>query len=171
MRPTAAVLVAALLLSGLLAGCQGKVQRPVCPAGKVCLEYGNNSEPLTLDPQKSNLIDEFTIIADLIVGMTTDAPDASPIPAMATSWETSPDGLTWTFHMRDAVWSDGVPVTADDFISVIFTVTPDLHSEFPAVAARTATNRSSAGAMSFSKIACCSLGAMPTPWSATASRT
>ena len=116
MRPTAAVLVAALLLSGLLAGCQGKVQRPVCPAGKVCLEYGNNSEPLTLDPQKSNLIDEFTIVADLIVGMTTDGPDASPIPAMATSWETSPDGLTWTFHMRDAVWSDGVPVTADDFV-------------------------------------------------------
>jgi oligopeptide transport system substrate-binding protein len=117
LRPVLVVLLASsVLLSGLLAGCQGKVQRPACPAGKVCLEYGNNSEPLTLDPQKSNLIDEFTIISDLIVGLTTDAPDASPVPAMATSWETSPDGLTWTFHLRDAVWSDGVPVTADDFV-------------------------------------------------------
>ena len=35
---------------------------------------------------------------------------------MATSWETTPDGLTWTFHLRDAEWSDGVPVTADDFV-------------------------------------------------------
>lgn len=117
MRPVLAVLTAAtVVIAGLLAGCQGKVQRPACPAGKVCLEYGNNSEPLTLDPQKSNLIDEFTVIADLIVGMTTDAPDARPVPAMATSWDTSADGLTWTFHMRDAVWSDGAPVTADDFV-------------------------------------------------------
>jgi oligopeptide transport system substrate-binding protein len=99
-----------------LAGCQAKVTRPACPAGKACLEYGNNSEAATLDPQKSNLIDEFAIIGDLIMGLTTDAPDASPAPGMATSWETSPDGLVWTFHLRDAKWSDGVPVTADDFV-------------------------------------------------------
>lgn len=101
-----------------LAGCGGgKVQRPACPAGQVCIEYGNNTEPATLDPQKANLVDEFTIIGDLIVGLTTDGPDASPVPAMATSWETSPDGLVWTFHLRrDARWSDGVPVTADDFV-------------------------------------------------------
>ncbi|HEV7383799.1 MAG TPA: ABC transporter substrate-binding protein, partial [Phenylobacterium sp.] len=103
-------LLAVALAAAALAGCQGKVQRPACPAGQVCLEYGNNSEPLTLDPQRSNLIDEFTIIADLIVGLTTDAPDASPAPAMATSWETSKNGLTWTFHLRDARWSDGAPV-------------------------------------------------------------
>ena len=99
-----------------LTGCQKHTTRPQCPPGKVCLEYGNNSEVETLDPQKSTLIDDFSVIADLIVGLTTDAPDASPIPGMATSWETSPDGLVWTFHLRDAVWSDGVPVTADDFV-------------------------------------------------------
>jgi oligopeptide transport system substrate-binding protein len=109
-------LLAVLISAAALAGCQDKVHRPTCPSGKVCLEYGNNSEPLTLDPQKSNLVDEFTIIGDLIVGLTTDAPDGSPAPAMATSWETSKDGLTWTFHLRDARWSDGVPVTADDFV-------------------------------------------------------
>ncbi|RAK59107.1 peptide ABC transporter substrate-binding protein [Phenylobacterium hankyongense] len=100
----------------LLGGCQSKVQRPACPAGKVCVEYGNNVEPATLDPQTSNLLDEFTIIGDLMMGLTTDAPDGSPVPGMATSWETSRDGLVWTFHLRPAVWSDGVPVTADDFV-------------------------------------------------------
>ncbi len=54
MRPALAALTAAAVIGSLLTGCQDKVQRPPCPAGKVCLEYGNNSEPLTLDPQKSN---------------------------------------------------------------------------------------------------------------------
>ncbi|HEX5376999.1 MAG TPA: peptide ABC transporter substrate-binding protein [Phenylobacterium sp.] len=109
-------LLLTLALAALIGGCQAKVTRHACPAGKVCLEYGNNSEAATLDPQKSNLLDEFTIIGDLIMGLTSDAPDASPVPGMATSWETSPDGLVWTFHLRDAKWSDGVPVTADDFV-------------------------------------------------------
>ncbi|MDB5465953.1 MAG: peptide transporter substrate-binding protein [Phenylobacterium sp.] len=100
----------------LLGGCQGKVQRPACPAGKVCVEFGNNIEPATLDPQTSNLIDEFTIIGDLMMGLTAEAPDAKPVPGMATSWETSADGLVWTFHLRPAAWSDGVPVTAGDFV-------------------------------------------------------
>ena len=35
---------------------------------------------------------------------------------MAESWQTSPDGLTWTFKLREAQWSDGAPVTAEDFL-------------------------------------------------------
>jgi oligopeptide transport system substrate-binding protein len=112
LRTAIAVLTAALLL----AGCQGKVQRPACPAGKVCLEYGNEIEPLTLDPQKANLLSESRVIGDLMMGLTTETPAADPMPGMATSWETSADGLTWTFHLRDAKWSDGQPVTADDFV-------------------------------------------------------
>ena len=104
--------VAALVLTA----CQGAPQRPVCPAGKVCLEYGNNSEPQTLDPHKANLNDEGAIIGDLIMGLTTDAPDATPVPGVATHWETSADGLVWTFHLRPSKWSDGTPVTADDFV-------------------------------------------------------
>jgi peptide/nickel transport system substrate-binding protein len=41
--------------------------------------------------------------------------DMSPQPSLATSWDTSKDGLTWTFHIRSGVkWSDGVPLTAAD---------------------------------------------------------
>ena len=107
---------AALTAALLLAACQGAPQRAACPAGQTCLEYGNNSEPQTLDPQKANLVDEASVISDLMMGLTTEAPDARPIPGAAERWEVSPDGLTWTFHLRDARWSDGLPVTADDFV-------------------------------------------------------
>lgn len=109
------VLLALALLTGLSA-CQPAAQRPSCPAGQACLEYGNNTEPQTLDPQKANLVDEASIIGDLMEGLTTDAPDATPVPGAAESWTVSPDGLVWTFRLRDAKWSDGVPVTADDFV-------------------------------------------------------
>ena len=109
-------LFAPLLAALALAACQEGPSRPDCPAGETCLEFGNNTEPATLDPQKSNLVDEFQVIGDLNVGLTTDAPDGTPIPALAERWETSADGLVWTFHLREARWSDGAPITADDFV-------------------------------------------------------
>ncbi|WP_309093025.1 peptide ABC transporter substrate-binding protein, partial [Phenylobacterium sp.] len=116
MPPSRLALAAVLFAALLLGACQDKVRRAACPAGQVCLEYGNNTEPATLDPQKSNLVDEASVIGDLMMGLTTDAPDGSPVPGMAERWETTPDGLTWTFHLREARWSDGRPVTAQDFV-------------------------------------------------------
>ncbi|WP_460651335.1 ABC transporter substrate-binding protein [Kribbella endophytica] len=43
-----------------------------------------------------------------------DAKTLQPSPDLAESWTTSPDGLTWTFKIRQAKWSDGQPITADD---------------------------------------------------------
>ncbi len=108
--------LAILLAAGALAACQQKASRPPCPAGKLCLEYGNTTDPATLDPPKATLIPEAAIIGELMQGLMEDGPDGAPVPGMATRWETSPDGLTWTFHLRPALWSDGVPVTADDFV-------------------------------------------------------
>jgi oligopeptide transport system substrate-binding protein len=51
----------------------------------------------------------------MMVGLTTLDPAARPIPGMAQSWSVSKDGLTWTFTLRKALWSDGRPVTAGDF--------------------------------------------------------
>jgi len=113
LRPFARlVLIAALALGA----CQDAPQRPACPAGKVCLEYGNDTEPATLDPSIAQLINEDVVIGDLMMGLTTEAADGATIPGMAERWETSADGLTWTFHLRPALWSDGTPVTADDFV-------------------------------------------------------
>ena len=50
---------------------------------------------------------------DYMVGYSME--DMSPVPALAKSWETSEDGLTWTFDIREGVeWSDGEPLTAAD---------------------------------------------------------
>ena len=51
-----------------------------------------------------------------MMGLTTEDAGGQPIPGMAESWQTSPDGLTWTFNLREAQWSDGTPVTAEDFV-------------------------------------------------------
>jgi oligopeptide transport system substrate-binding protein len=80
------------------------------------LHRGNGAEPGSLDPALAQSEMEDNILGDLIVGLMTMAADASPIPGMAERWTTSADGLTWTFHLREALWSDGVPVTAEDFV-------------------------------------------------------
>jgi peptide/nickel transport system substrate-binding protein len=55
----------------------------------------------------------WALMYDYMVGYSMK--DMSPAPALATSWETSPDGLTWTFDIREGVdWSDGEPLTAAD---------------------------------------------------------
>ena len=77
---------------------------------------GNAAEPETLDPTQSSGTQESEIMGDLMIGLTTHDPACKAIPGMATHWETSGDGLIWTFHLREALWSDGVPVTAGDFV-------------------------------------------------------
>jgi len=94
----------------------GEAVRAPCPAGQLCFETGNGPDPISLDPHKTQGTWETRILTDMLIGLTTDDAKGQVMPGMAQTWETSPDGLTWTFHLRDAVWSDGVPVTADDFV-------------------------------------------------------
>jgi oligopeptide transport system substrate-binding protein len=81
------------------------------------LRIAQRNEPATLDPQRATLPDEFFIIRALSEGLLTPNPDGgTPLPGVAEKWEVSPDGLTYTFHLRtDAKWSNGDPVTARDF--------------------------------------------------------
>jgi oligopeptide transport system substrate-binding protein len=81
------------------------------------LNRGNGSEPETLDPAFATSQAELNILGDLMVGLTTLDARARPIPGIAQRWEVSKDGLTWTFHLRPAHWSDGKPVTAQDFVA------------------------------------------------------
>jgi oligopeptide transport system substrate-binding protein len=111
-----ALIAAALVVMAATADCARKAQRPVCAPGSLCLLYGNGAEPVSLDPAKVDGTWENVIVSQLIVGLTQFSADGKIIPGMATSWEASGDGLTWTFHLREANWSDGVPVTADDFV-------------------------------------------------------
>src|SRR3569833_1272904 len=80
------------------------------------LRRGNSAEPEPLDNSLSSAVGVVFFIGDLMTGLVTEDIGARPIAGMATDWKTSPDGLTWTFKLREAVWSDGVPVTAEDFV-------------------------------------------------------
>lgn len=90
--------------------------RPAADPDSVVLHRGNNAEPLSLDPHKAQGVWENNIIGDMFIGLFTEAADGSPVPGMAESWETSEDGMSWTFTLREAQWSDGEPVTAQDFV-------------------------------------------------------
>ncbi len=52
----------------------------------------------------------------MFIGLFTEDAFGQPVPGMAEDWSVSEDGLTWTFTLREASWSDGVPVTAGDFV-------------------------------------------------------
>ncbi len=100
-----------------LAACApAQTQTSACAAGRKCLHFGNLAEPNSIDPQKITGVQEDNIVGNILMGLTTEDAHGEVIPGMATSWETSSDGLTWTFHLREAKWSDGMPVTADDFV-------------------------------------------------------
>ncbi len=107
-----ALAVAAL---ALLAGCEER-SATSCTPGKLCLQAGNQSEPISIDPPKNNSIQGDNVVSDLFVGLVTDDAASRSIPGAALSWIALPDGLTWTFKLRPAQWSDGAPVTADDFV-------------------------------------------------------
>ena len=82
------------------------------------LIIANAGEPETLDPHRYNLRLEETLLNDLFVGLTTFDAAGNIVPGSATSWQTSEDGLTWTFNLRpDLTWSDGQPLTATDFVA------------------------------------------------------
>jgi len=81
------------------------------------LNRGNLAEPGTLDPQQQTLIAEYEIVSDLYMGLCQISPQGLPIPGAAESWTVGADGRTTTFKLRDGLmWSDGVKMTAHDFV-------------------------------------------------------
>jgi oligopeptide transport system substrate-binding protein len=89
------------------------------PAFAQTLRLSQRNEPVDLDPATATLPDEFFIIRALGEGLLAPDPAGGvPRPAAAERFEVSADGLTYTFHLRpDGRWSNGEPVTADDFVA------------------------------------------------------
>jgi oligopeptide transport system substrate-binding protein len=79
--------------------------------------FGNHSEPQGLDPHIVTGVPEHHILTALFEGLVTKNPETlEPEPGVAESWDISDDGMTYTFHLRNnAKWSNGDPVTAEDF--------------------------------------------------------
>lgn len=80
------------------------------------LHRGNGAEPSSLDVQLISGVPESNIAQDLYEGLMTYGADGKAVPGVAESYTVSPDGTTYTFKLReDAKWSDGSPVTSEDF--------------------------------------------------------
>lgn len=104
MKRTLAILLVLLAVVGTAAYSQDFI-------------IANGAEPSTLDPALMQDTASNQFYLAMFEGLVQYDPRTSKgIPAMAKSWETSKDGLTVTFHLRDAKWSDGTPVTAQDFV-------------------------------------------------------
>lgn len=73
-------------------------------------------EVASLDPQIATDGTSFEVLAAITEGLYSVDAAGTPILAMAESVEKSEDGLTYTFKLRDAQWSNGTPVTANDFV-------------------------------------------------------
>jgi ABC-type oligopeptide transport system substrate-binding subunit len=85
--------------------------------GKDTLVINNATEVQTLDPGLARGQPEHRITIGLFEGLTTyDPKTLDPRPGVAERWEVSPDGKTYTFHLRDCEWSDGKKVMAADFV-------------------------------------------------------
>jgi oligopeptide transport system substrate-binding protein len=129
-------LTAALVL--LASSCKPKsatvaaADEPGSNPAKVLL-YGNGAEVQDIDPQTVTGIPEHKVVTALFEGLVNeDAHDLHPVPGVAESWKISEDGLTYTFRLRaDARWSNGDPVTAQDFVgSYQRILTPALGAEY-----------------------------------------
>jgi len=104
------VMMTILMALSLTVGCSKS------DSNEQVLRYALEAEPATLDPAKSTAIPESLVELQLFEGLTRlDAKD-QPTAGVAEKWEVTPDGLKYTFYIRqNAKWSNGDSVTAADF--------------------------------------------------------
>ncbi|HXN09795.1 MAG TPA: peptide ABC transporter substrate-binding protein [Steroidobacteraceae bacterium] len=126
-RRAAWPLLVALALALPLAGCNasrdgagavaGTIRVGDQPAAEQVLYRTLDSAPQMLDPSLAADTPSQAVVDDLFEGLTTLDSRGRVVPGVASSWEASPDGLSWVFHLRpEARWSNGEPLTAADFV-------------------------------------------------------
>ncbi|HCD5425105.1 TPA: oligopeptide ABC transporter substrate-binding protein OppA [Klebsiella aerogenes] len=112
-------LVAAGILSALITAnvaMAADVPAGVQLADKQTLVRNNGAEVQSLDPHKIEGVPESNVNRDLFEGLVIGDLNGHPVPGVAEAWDNK-DFKVWTFHIRkDAKWSDGSPVTAQDFV-------------------------------------------------------
>ncbi|MDA8220079.1 MAG: peptide ABC transporter substrate-binding protein [Dehalococcoidales bacterium] len=119
LKRASVVFVALVLVIAALVASQGLVSfeteqtiAPATAAGVLRLAWG---EPETLDPALANDVDSLGFLLHIHSGLVRLNNDMEVAPALASSWQLSPDGRTYTFTLREgARFQDGRPVTAAD---------------------------------------------------------
>jgi oligopeptide transport system substrate-binding protein len=106
--------MATVFVSGL-AVANGALLVPAM--AEVVYNRGSAAELESVDPHKTSTTYEAHVLRDLFEGLVMQDNKAELIPGAAESWTVSDDGKVYTFKLReDAMWSDGSPVTAEDFV-------------------------------------------------------
>ncbi len=87
----------------------------------------------TLDPMRSAAAGNIETFGQLYSRVLRRDPETGELePALAERWDVSDDGLTYTFHLRDAQFSDGSPTTAADVVFSLERIRSDKRSAYPA---------------------------------------
>lgn len=138
MKSFLAIVCAFAMTLGLVAcggsssSSTGESAGSVAAAGSTDLNVMIETPVESLDPQIATDGTSFEVIANYTDGLMQMAEDGTPINAICESYELSEDGCTYTFKLReDAKWSNGDPVTANDFVFAWQrAVDPDVASEY-----------------------------------------
>ena len=92
-------------------------QSETASTGEKILSVQVGPNPETIDPALNSAVDGGNMLLHSFECLLAVDKDGKLIPGQAESWETSEDGLTWTFHLRAGLkWSDGSDLTANDFV-------------------------------------------------------
>jgi peptide/nickel transport system substrate-binding protein len=116
MRRLVALVAALILFSGLTACSTGeRVDLGDDSSGNLIAAIAG--EPDQLDPHKTSAYFSFEVLENVFDTLVEPDANLDMKPALAESWDVSPDQLTWTFHLRRGVtFHDGSPFTADDVV-------------------------------------------------------
>ncbi|EES49922.1 peptide ABC transporter substrate-binding protein [Clostridium botulinum] len=113
IKKLCAITLALTLGFSSLVGCGGGTSND---PNAQAITYNLNADPKTLDPALSEAVDSATIIVNAFEGLYKLDENNKAIPGIAEKCDVSEDGTVYTFHIRDGVkWSNGEPVTANDF--------------------------------------------------------
>ncbi|UCB30884.1 oligopeptide ABC transporter substrate-binding protein OppA [Duffyella gerundensis] len=95
--------------------CAAEVPAGTSLATQQNIVINNGTEVSSLDPQKVEGVPESNVILNLLEGLVSTDNNGHVVPGVAASWQQK--GTEWIFTLRDdAKWSDGTPVTAEDFV-------------------------------------------------------
>nr|MBR9812188.1 peptide ABC transporter substrate-binding protein [bacterium] len=107
-----------ILTSLIFVSCERRSDVEIANEENILI-IGNSGEPKGLDPHLVSGVLESNIIRALFEGLCVEDPDkdSSSLPGVAKKWTSNEDSTEWIFELNpEAKWSDGVPVTAHDFV-------------------------------------------------------
>ncbi len=118
MTRFSAIWVLAIFL--IATGCQRRSPVEIGNREQV-LHRGIGHDLADLDPHLATGTSDYSVLSALFEGLVAEDPvDLHPVPGVAEAWDISPDGLRYTFHLREnARWSNGEPLRAMDFVNSI----------------------------------------------------